>query len=111
MLLSTINPFLVAESEFRCCGSAGQIQPLPTVVFPIQEAPDALRQLSAAKHIGKVVVRVPSALPMPEQAPGRWIISGGLGALGSLSVQWLVRQGMLCMQTIQKHACSHHCLH
>ena len=83
---------------------AGQIQPLPAVVFPIQEAPNALRQLSAAKHIGKVVVRVPSDLPTPEQAPGRWIISGGLGALGSLSVQWLVRQGMLCMQNIQKHA-------
>ena len=85
---------------------AGQIQPLPAVVFPIQEAPDALRQLSAAKHIGKVVVRVPSDLPTADQAPGRWIISGGLGALGSLSVQWLVRQGMLCMQNIKKLACS-----
>ena len=72
----------------------GLIKPLPAVVFPLQEAADALRQLSAAKHIGKVVVRVPCQLPAPEEAPaGSWIISGGLGALGSMSVQWLASQG------------------
>ena len=80
----------------------GLIKPLPAVVFPLQEAADALRQLSAAKHIGKVVVRVPCQLPAPEEAPaGSWIISGGLGALGSLSVQWLASQGaQLCLCTI-----------
>ena len=85
------------ESRLSSQGSsvnfAGQIKPLPAVVFPIKEAPDALRQLSAAKHIGKVVIQVPSQLPAPEEAPGRWIISGGLGALGTLSVQWLASQG------------------
>ena len=72
------------------------------MVFPIEEAPDALRQLSAAKHIGKVVVQVPSQLPAPEETPGRWIISGGLGALGSLSVQWLASQGNMSL-SLQFH--------
>ena len=73
---------------------AGLLKPLPAVVFPLQEAADALRQLSTAKHIGKVVARVRSQLPAPEGAPtGSWIISGGLGALGSLSVKWLASQG------------------
>ena len=63
------------------------------MIFPIEEAPDALRQLSAAKHIGKVVVEVPGQLPAPRDAQGRWIVSGGLGALGTLSVQWLASQG------------------
>ena len=63
--------------------------------FLLQEAADALRQLSAAKHIGKVVVRVSCQLPAPEEAPtGSWIVSGGLGALGFLSAQWLASQGV-----------------
>ena len=71
-------------------------------MFPLHDAADALRQLSAAKHIGKVVVRVPCQLPAPEEAPtGSWIISGGLGALGSLSVHWLASQGLkICACTI-----------
>ena len=84
----------VQNAEMGSAWLTGLIKPLPAVVFPLQEAADALRQLSAAKHIGKVVVRVPRQLPTPEQAPtGSWIISGGLGALGSLSVQWLASQG------------------
>ena len=75
-------------------GCAGLIKPLPAAVFPIEEAPDALRQLSAAKHIGKVVVEVSGQLPVRDCARGRWIVSGGLGALGTLSVQWLASQGM-----------------
>ena len=78
-------------------GYAGLIKPLPADVFPIEEATDALRQLSAAKHIGKVVVEVSGQLPTCKGAQGRWIVSGGLGALGTLSVQWLASQGM--------HAC------
>jgi len=85
------------------CDFAGQIKPLPAVVFPIEEAPDALRQLSGAKHIGKVVVQVPNQLPAPKEAPGRWIISGGLGALGTLSVQWLASQGNMSYLCIVYH--------
>ncbi len=95
------------ESRLSSQGSsvnfAGQIKPLPAVVFPIEEAPDALRQLSGAKHIGKVVVQVPNQLPAPKEAPGRWIISGGLGALGTLSVQWLASQGNMSYLCIVYH--------
>ena len=92
-------------------GHAGLIRPLPAVVFPIEEAPDALRQLSAAKHIGKVVVEVPGLLPAPRGAQGRWIVSGGLGALGTLSVQWLASQGVHTYAGVSGHSprvLSHH---
>lgn len=78
--------------------SIGTLQPIPQTTFPLAEAPAALRQLAAAKHIGKVVVRVgharhADAHPAPE-GQGRWIVTGGLGGLGSLSSHWLVTQGM-----------------
>ena len=90
----------VRHAEMGSAWLTGLIKPLPAVVFPLQEAADALRQLSAAKHIGKVVVRVPCKLPASEEVfTGSWIISGGLGALGSLLVQWLASQGA------QLHSC------
>ncbi len=93
-LAFVVSPAVTAHNPVSLCRHAGLIRPLPAVVFPIEEAPDALRQLSAAKHIGKVVVEVLRQLPALKDAQGRWVVSGGLGALGSLSVQWLASQGM-----------------
>ena len=78
--------------------AAGQIQPLPATTWPLSEAPAALRQLSAAKHIGKVVVQVgsqrPAAIQRARQAfGGAWAVTGGLGGLGSLAGRWLAGQG------------------
>ena len=32
-------------------------------------------------------------VPLPEKSLGRWVISGGLGALGSVTTHWLASQG------------------
>ena len=45
----------------------GTIKPLPPIVYSLVAAPAALRQLSAAKHIGKIVVEAPAALPVSQQ--------------------------------------------
>ena len=66
---------------------AGQIQPLPTQLYPLGEAVTAMRELAAARHIGKVVLQIPASLPQPVRASegGRWVITGGTGALGAIA--------------------------
>lgn len=80
-----------------------QVRPLPALVYDFSEIGTALRQFSAAKHVGKVVVRGPvsgaAAAGQPraetaEESSAAWVVTGGLGALGSLAAEWLVGQGV-----------------
>ena len=70
---------------------AGLISPLPPQVYPLGDAVNAMRQLAAAKHIGKVVLQAPADLPLAGSTAGsspprgRWVVSGGMGALGALA--------------------------
>jgi hypothetical protein len=49
-----------------------------------------LRQLAAARHVGKIVVGSSHGGGSRSQgSTGRWVISGGMGALGTLAAQWL----------------------
>ena len=86
-----------------CHRIAGTITPLPALTHSLGDAASAFRQLSAARHIGKVVVEVPQQLPLQEQRSGRWVISGGLGALGSLTAHWLTARGE------RMHSCACRC--
>jgi phthiocerol/phenolphthiocerol synthesis type-I polyketide synthase C len=95
----------------------GMIKPLPRYVFPISDAVGAFRYLAQRKNIGKVVVslqdelshpvskmsspnamnRVPTPLtrdPITLRSDGTYLITGGLGSLGLLLAQWLVRHGV-----------------
>ncbi|MEV5721920.1 SDR family NAD(P)-dependent oxidoreductase [Amycolatopsis mediterranei] len=58
----------------------GQLAPLPVTVRDIRRAPEALRFMSQARHVGKVVLRLPRRLD-PE---GTVLITGGTGTLGGL---------------------------
>ena len=40
---------------------AGVLQPLPVTTWDIRRAPAALRHLSQARHIGKIVMTMPQA--------------------------------------------------
>ena len=53
----------------------------------MRSAVTAMRDLAAARHLGKVVLQAQSCLPHPETAcaDGRWVVSGGTGALGALA--------------------------
>lgn len=59
---------------------AGEIAPQPPLQHSLGNAAVALRQLGAAKTVGKMVTSAPAA----DAQPGRWVITGGLGALGTL---------------------------
>ncbi|MEV6803014.1 MDR/SDR family oxidoreductase, partial [Micromonospora rifamycinica] len=58
----------------------GALTPPPITTFGIHHAPEALRHLEQAKHVGKVVLTLPT--PPPEH--GTTLITGGTGTLGAL---------------------------
>ncbi len=65
---------------------ASELRPLPVRSWDIRHAPDAYRFLSRARHIGKLVLTVPTSLD-PE---GTVLIVGGTGVLGTLLARHLV---------------------
>ncbi|MEU7575979.1 SDR family NAD(P)-dependent oxidoreductase, partial [Micromonospora sp. NPDC049240] len=66
--------------------AAEVLQPLPVNVFAATHAVQALRYLQAARHVGKVVLRLPAGL----DAGGTVVITGGTGVLGGLVARHLV---------------------
>ena len=75
--------------------ASGTIAALPPVAYSLGATAAALRQLSAARHVGKIVVADASASPLcSSAADGLWVISGGMGALGMLSARWLSSVGL-----------------
>jgi polyketide synthase 7 len=65
---------------------SGELRPLPLRSWDIRQASDAYRFLSRARHVGKLVLTVPTPLD-PE---GTVLITGGTGVLGSLLARHLV---------------------
>jgi surfactin synthase thioesterase subunit/NADPH:quinone reductase-like Zn-dependent oxidoreductase/aryl carrier-like protein len=90
-------------SELMPLFESGELQPLCYKEFPLEDAAGALRYMAQAKHIGKVVVRVRNAergvrSEAATRFPGirsdaTYLITGGLGALGLKTAQWLADQG------------------
>ncbi|WFB10964.1 SDR family NAD(P)-dependent oxidoreductase [Streptomyces sp. LX-29] len=64
----------------------GVLSPPPVTAWDIRRAPEAYRFLSQARHIGKVVLTLPST-PAPE---GTVLITGATGTLGTLLARHLV---------------------
>ena len=92
-----MNQHCTAPSK-TLCGGAGTIDPLAPLAYALADAAAGLRQLSSARAIGKIVT---SAQPTPAQEStiGRWLVSGGLGALGSLSARHVLDCG--CVLSIK----------
>jgi mycoketide-CoA synthase len=64
---------------------AGVLRPLPVTVFDVRRAPAALRYLSQARHVGKVVMTMPGAW-----AAGTVLVTGGPGMAGSALARHVV---------------------
>ena len=76
--------------------SEGVVNPLPQVTHRLSDVQAALRQMSQARHVGKIVTSAfDSQLPFSPSSDGssRVLVTGGLGTLGSLTSSWLVRSG------------------
>ena len=63
----------------------GALRPLPVTTWDVRRAPAALRYLSQARHIGKVVMTMPDAW-----AGGTVLITGGTGMAGAAVARHVV---------------------
>ena len=62
------------------------LEPLPVRAWDIRRAPEAFRFMSQARHIGKIVLSLPSAI----DPQGTVLMTGGTGTLGALIARHLV---------------------
>ncbi|UJB43720.1 type I polyketide synthase [Streptomyces sp. A1-5] len=86
--LLTTDPDLVAEMLGELVGLFGRgvLRPLPVRGWDVRRAPEALRFLSQARHVGKLVLTVPRGVD-PE---GTALVTGATGVLGGLVARHLV---------------------
>lgn len=70
----------------------GALRALPFVTFPLAQAEAGFRRMARAQHIGKIVF-IPPPVHEPADEAGWTVVTGGTGAMGSATVQWLLEQG------------------
>ncbi|MCG7596928.1 type I polyketide synthase [Mycobacterium sp. PSTR-4-N] len=69
----------------------GEWTPLPAEIYPLTEARSAFRRMQQARHIGKIVLQMPTPLqPQPDRT---YLITGGLGAIGLHTAAHLAQLG------------------
>ncbi|WP_237774184.1 type I polyketide synthase [Actinosynnema sp. ALI-1.44] len=73
-------------TELRELFATGVLRPLPVTAWDIREAPDAFRQLSQARQIGKVALTMPRAL----DPDGTVLVTGASGVLAGHVARHLV---------------------
>ena len=65
----------------------------PLKAFPLEQVVDAFRYMQQARHIGKIVVtQQPLEAGITLDKEGTYMVTGGLGGLGLLIVDWLVER-------------------
>ncbi|MEU6721831.1 SDR family NAD(P)-dependent oxidoreductase [Nonomuraea sp. NPDC046802] len=91
--LMEAGPDRIAEmlAEVLRLFQEGVLEPLPRKVWDMRETPRALRHVSAAKHIGKVVVSVPEPGGF---GSGQVLVTGASGVLGGLVARHLAARGV-----------------
>jgi acyl transferase domain-containing protein/acyl carrier protein len=72
----------------------GHLRPLTRRSFRLDDAARAFRYMAQARHIGKIVLKVPAADHALEiRSDATYLISGGMGALGLSVAEGLARAG------------------
>ncbi len=78
--------------------AAGKLRPLPQAVHDTGSEQSALRQMSQARHVGKIVVRSTQQDNALSSHMGSAMITGGLGSLGTTVASWLSQQHVQHLQ-------------
>jgi NADPH:quinone reductase-like Zn-dependent oxidoreductase/NADP-dependent 3-hydroxy acid dehydrogenase YdfG/acyl carrier protein len=89
MRIQSMLAAIAAELE------AGSLTALPHRVYPATRAVDAFRFMAQARHVGKIVVTPPAGTrsTLPVRGDATYLVTGGLGALGLHTAEWLAAQG------------------
>jgi len=69
----------------------GDWAPVPAAVYPLTEARAAFRRMQQARHIGKIVLQMPE--PLRPRGDRSYLVTGGVGALGLHTAQYLAQLG------------------
>ena len=99
-----------AMSRVAAGAASGALRPLPIAAHSLRSVSAALRQMSQARHVGKVVVAVEDPLRQAQgsrlmglgSSGGRVVVSGGLGALGQLMAGWLALSGVRHIELLSR---------
>lgn len=94
-----------------------QLKPLPMIAFSLFKVREAFSYMQHAKHMGKVVIEVPSLEKIAQQKltpdittnlelNGSYLITGGLGSLGLATAQWLLEQDAKSLILISRRTAS-----
>ena len=78
--------------------AVGSLRPLPQAVHDSGDVHSALRQMSQARHVGKIVVRNPQQDNALSSHMASVMITGGLGSLGTAVASWLSQQQVQHLQ-------------
>ena len=73
--------------------SAGELSPLPHVVWPLSEIREAMDVMRGARHIGKNVIRMPPLTRDRLRSGRTYLVTGGLGGIGCAVARWLAEKG------------------
>jgi mycoketide-CoA synthase len=86
--LQDAGPERIGEMLLEIVGlfERGALRHLPLTVWDARRAPRAFRYMSQARHVGKIVLRVPRSL----DPDGTVLVTGGTGGLGALLARHLV---------------------
>lgn len=72
---------------------SGRIPPPPVRRFRLGEVESAFRYMARAHHVGRVVVTHPDPVAPRFRPDATWLVTGGLGALGLQTAEWLADRG------------------
>ncbi len=84
-----IEQMLSALIELFECGA---LSAPPVRAWDVRQAPQAFRFMSQARHVGKLVLRMPPRSPRAAAASATALITGGTGGLGALAARHLVTE-------------------
>ncbi|HEV2639821.1 MAG TPA: SDR family NAD(P)-dependent oxidoreductase [Actinocrinis sp.] len=95
------SPDRIAEmfAALSALFAGGVLRPLPVTCWDVRRAPEALRYLSQARNIGKIVLTVPA----PADPAGTVLVTGASGALGALVARDLAdRRGVRSLALLSR---------
>nr|WP_275939224.1 type I polyketide synthase [Polyangium spumosum] len=97
------RPAMVAEllREVRDQFAAGVFAPLPCRAFPVSRASEAFAFMAQGRHTGKLAILLQdpdariatSSTRVRLREDAAYLVTGGLGGLGVVLAQWMVKQG------------------
>jgi acyl transferase domain-containing protein/NADPH:quinone reductase-like Zn-dependent oxidoreductase/SAM-dependent methyltransferase/acyl carrier protein/NADP-dependent 3-hydroxy acid dehydrogenase YdfG len=105
---------VIAELTERI--QTGVYRPLPHVTYPAEQIAEAMALLRDSRHIGKIVITLDPAEPVPVRVPcppvvldpeATYLVAGGLGGFGAATAVWLARWGARHLALASRSGAAH----